>query len=322
MALTMNIKLKTGIKLSIMKKFLTLSVMIFLPLALFGQLTPVTNQYILNPLTINPSYAGNRGGLSVAAFFRQQWVGIDGAPRTMSLEVDAPVLSSKLGLGLFVVNDQIGVTKQTEVMTSYAFRITVGEGLLALGLGAGLVTTNTAWSDLIALDPGDEYYLIDSRVFVVPDFSFGTYYTVKNYFVGFSIPRLLGYKFDFDKNKYSLRVEPGQYNFVLNTGYIFSLGQKTRFMPSALLSYSPGDKLLYDASAHFILNDKLWLGATYRSTGSLTTLAQFAINNQFKVAYSYDFDFGKLGTYSNGSHEIMLRYEFRYKVDVINPLVF
>lgn len=305
-----------------MKKFLTLSVMIFLPLALFGQLTPVTNQYILNPLTINPSYAGNRGGLSVAAFFRQQWVGIDGAPRTMSIEVDAPVLSSKLGLGLFVVNDQIGVTKQTEVMTSYAFRITVGEGLLALGLGAGLVTTNTAWSDLIALDPGDEYYLIDSRVFVVPDFSFGTYYTVKNYFVGFSIPRLLGYKFDFDKNKYSLRVEPGQYNFVLNTGYIFSLGQKTRFMPSALLSYSPGDKLLYDASAHFILNDKLWLGATYRSTGSLTTLAQFAINNQFKVAYSYDFDFGKLGTYSNGSHEIMLRYEFRYKVDVINPLVF
>jgi len=322
MTLTMNTKLQTGIKISIMKKFLTLSVMIFLPLALFGQLTPVTNQYILNPLTINPSYAGNRGGLSVAAFFRQQWVGIDGAPRTMSLEVDAPVLSSKLGLGLFVVSDQIGVTKQTEVMTSYAFRITVGEGLLALGLGAGLVTTNTAWSDLIALDPGDEYYLIDSRVFVVPDFSFGTYYTVKNYFVGFSIPRLLGYKFDFDKNKYSLRVEPGQYNFVLNTGYIFSLGQKTRFMPSALLSYSPGDKLLYDASAHFILNDKLWLGATYRSTGSLTTLAQFAINNQFKVAYSYDFDFGKLGTYSNGSHEIMLRYEFRYKVDVINPLVF
>jgi len=53
MALTMNTKLKTGIKLSIMKKFLTLSVMIFLPLALFGQLTPVTNQYILNPLTIN-----------------------------------------------------------------------------------------------------------------------------------------------------------------------------------------------------------------------------------------------------------------------------
>jgi len=305
-----------------MKKFISLSVLILLPLMLLGQLTPVTNHYVLNPLRINPSYAGSRGGLSVAAFYRQQWVGIDGAPRTMSLEVDAPVLSNKLGLGLFVVNDQIGVTKQTEIMTSYAFRISVGSGTLALGLGAGLVATNTAWSDLLVNDPGDEYMLVDSRVFLVPDFSFGTFYTVKNYFVSFSIPRLLGYNFDLDRNKYSLMVEPKNYDFVLTTGYMFPLGQKARFVPSALVSYSPGDKLLYDASAHFILYDRLWMGATYRSTGSVTALAQFAINNQFKVAYSYDFDFGKLGTYSNGSHEVMLRYEFRYKVDVVNPLIF
>ena len=305
-----------------MKKLISLSVLILLPMMLMGQLTPVTNHYVLNPLRINPSYAGSRGGLSVAAFYRQQWVGLNGAPRTMSLELDAPVLSDKLGLGLFVVNDKIGVTKQTEVMTSYAFRISVGNGTLALGLGAGLVATNTAWSDLIVLDPGDDYFLIDSKVFVVPDFSFGTYYSGKNYFLSFSIPRLLGYSFDFDKNKYSLRVEPGNYNYVVNTGYMFPLGAKARMMPSALVSYSPGDRLLYDGSLHFILYDRVWFGATYRSTGSVTALAQFAINNQLKMAYSYDFDFGKLGTYNNGSHEVMLRYEFRYKVDVINPLIF
>ncbi len=305
-----------------MKKLISLSVLIFLPMMLMGQLTPVTNHYVLNPLRINPSYAGSRGGLSVAAFYRQQWVGLNGAPRTMSLELDAPVLSDKLGLGLFVVNDKIGVTKQTEVMTSYAFRISVGSGTLALGLGAGLVATNTAWSELIVLDPGDDYFLIDSKVFVVPDFSFGTYYSGKNYFLSFSIPRLLGYRFDFDKNKYSLRVEPGNYNYVVNTGYMFPLGAKARMMPSALVSYSPGDRLLYDGSLHFILYDRVWFGATYRSTGSVTALAQFAINNQLKMAYSYDFDFGKLGTYNNGSHEVMLRYEFRYKVDVINPLIF
>jgi len=314
--------LKQEIKLAIMKKLISLSVLILLPMMLMGQLTPVTNHYVLNPLRINPSYAGSRGGLSVAAFYRQQWVGLNGAPRTMSLELDAPVLSDKLGLGLFVVNDKIGVTKQTEVMTSYAFRISVGNGTLALGLGAGLVATNTAWSELIVLDPGDDYFLIDSKVFVVPDFSFGTYYSGKNYFLSFSIPRLLGYSFDFDKNKYSLRVEPGNYNYVVNTGYMFPLGAKARMMPSALVSYSPGDRLLYDGSLHFILYDRVWFGATYRSTGSVTALAQFAINNQLKMAYSYDFDFGKLGTYNNGSHEVMLRYEFRYKVDVINPLIF
>ncbi len=304
-----------------MKKLISLSALILLPLVLWGQLTPVTDHYILNPLKINPSYSGSRGGLSIAAFYRQQWVGLTGAPRTMSLEVDAPVLSNKLGLGLFVANDLIGVTKQTELMSTYAFRIGIKDGTLALGLGAGMVATNTAWSDLIVIEPEPDY-LIDSKVFVVPDFSFGAYYAVKNYFVGFSIPRLLGYKFDFNRNRYSLRVEPGNYHFILNTGYMFPVGQKARFMPSALLSYSPGEKLLWDGSAHFIIYDKFWFGATYRSTGSVTALAQFAINNQLKIAYSYDLTFGKLGTYNHGSHEVMLRYEFRYKVDVVNPLIF
>lgn len=74
-----------------MKRLLKSLIFLLLPLSLAGQLTPVSNQYILNPLTINPSYAGNRGGLSVAAFYRRQWVGITGAPQTISLEVDAPV---------------------------------------------------------------------------------------------------------------------------------------------------------------------------------------------------------------------------------------
>src|SRR5512133_412682 len=184
------------------------------------------------------------------------------------------------------------------------------------------MATNTAWSDLVVLDPGDEYYLIDSRVFVVPDFSFGAYYTNQNYFAGFSIPKLLGYKFDFDRNKYSLKVEPAHYNYLFHTGYLFTLNQKTKFFPSALVSFSPGEKLLYDINAHFSMFDRLWLGASYRSNRSVAGLVQFAVNNQFKIAYSYDFDFGTLGSYSNGSHEIMLRYEFRYKVDVVNPLIF
>jgi type IX secretion system PorP/SprF family membrane protein len=306
-----------------MKRLLKSLIFLLIPLSLAGQLTPVSNQYILNPLTINPSYAGNRGGLSVAAFYRRQWVGITGAPQTISLEVDAPVWSSKLGLGLMVINDKIGVTKSTQFMTAYAYKISIGdEGHLSLGLGAGLLTTNTAWSELVVLDPGDEYYLIDSKVFVVPDFSFGAYYYVKSYFAGFSIPKLLGYKFDFDKNKYSLKVQPENYYYVFNTGYMFNISPKTKFFPSALISFSPGEKLLYDINAHFSFFDRMWIGASYRNNRSVSALMQFAVNRQFKVAYSYDFDLGKLGSYSNGSHEVMLRYEFSYRVDVINPLIF
>lgn len=305
-----------------MKRIIKILIYLIIPLSLSGQLTPFTNQYVLNPLTINPSFAGNRGALNIATFYRKQWVGIPGAPQTMTLAVDAPILDDKLGLGLIIISDKIGVTNATQFNTNYAYKINVGDGILSLGLGAGVILTHTAWSDLIVLDPGDDYYLIDSRMFVVPNFSFGTYYSNRNYFAGLSIPKLLGYKFNFDKNKYVLNNNPDEYYFLLNTGYLFDISPKVKFLPSSLIAFSPGDKLLYDINAHFNFVNRLWIGASYRNNRSLGALIQFQLNNQLKFGYTYDFDFGSLRTYSSGSHEIMLRYEFRYRVEAISPLNF
>ena len=305
-----------------MKRIIKVFCLLLIPYSLSGQLTPVTNQYVLNPLTINPAFAGNRGALNIAAFYRRQWAGIAKAPETMTLAMDAPVLSSRLGLGLIVTNDKLGVTKETQFISNYAYKIDMREGNLSFGLGAGLLTTNTAWSDLNVLDPGDESYLTDSRVYMVPVFSFGVYYSYKRYFVGFSIPKLLGYRFDSDKNKYNLNFNPGKYYYLFYTGYVFNLSPRVDFFPSTLITYSHGENILYDINAHFILFDRIWFGASYRNNRSVGGLLQLALNNQLRVAYTYDFDSGTLGRYSNGSHEIMLRYEFRYKVRVINPLIF
>ena len=304
------------------KQYKLILLILLLPLSLYGQINPVSNQYVLNPLTINPAYAGGRGALNIAAFYRKQWVGVAGSPLTMTLASDMPLLDSRLGVGLVITNDRIGVTKETQFHTSYAYRIRMNTGTLSFGLGAGLITTNTAYSDLVVIDPGDEIYLADSKVFVVPDFSFGAYYTNDKLFAGFSIPKLLEYKFEFDKNKYSFSFNPGQYYYMLNAGYRYDLNAKVKIMPSFLVSYSPGEKFLYDINAHVNLFERFWTGFSYRNNRSVTALLQFSVNDQLKIAYTYDFDFGSLGRYSNGSHEIMVRYEFRFNVDVTNPLVF
>jgi len=287
-----------------------------------AQFAPQTDHYILNPLSINPAFAGGRNALNIAAFYRNQWAGIKGAPETMSLSIDAPVFSEKVGLGLIVASDRIGVSKEIQYISNYAYRISIGDGSLALGLGAGIYTTNTAWSDLVVLDPGDEFYLIDSRLFVVPNFSFGAYYSAGNYFAGLSIPRFLSYRFDFDKNKYTMVHNPDMYTYMLNTGYIFSLSPKIRFFPSTLITYSMNEKVQYDINGHFNLYDIFWIGASYRNKRSVAWLFQINLTSQLKAAYSYDFELGKLGKYTNGSHEVMLRYEFRYKVEAVNPLIF
>jgi type IX secretion system PorP/SprF family membrane protein len=305
-----------------MKRIIKSIVLLLIPLSLAGQLTPVTSQYVLNPLSINPAYAGIRGALNIAAFYRRQWTGITGAPETMTLAADASLLDSKLGLGFIITNDKIGVTKETHFLTNYSYKISMNKGSLSFGLGAGLMTTNTSWSDLVVLDPGDENYLNNSQVYVVPDFSFGIYYSNQNYFAGISVPKLLGNQFDFNKNKYTLMFNPNDYNYLINTGYVFNLSKKIKFFPSTLITVSPGEKLLFDLNGYVSLNDRLWAGASYRNNRSLGVLFQFAVNSQFKVAYTYDIDFGNLAQYSNGSHEIMIRYEFHYKVDAISPLNF
>jgi type IX secretion system PorP/SprF family membrane protein len=305
-----------------MKRIIKSFIFLLIPISMAGQLAPITSQYVLNPLSINPGYAGNRGALNIAAFYRRQWAGIPGAPETITLAADAPFLDSKVGLGFVITNDKIGVTKETHFMTNYSYKIGMNNGELSLGLGAGLIATNTAWSDLVVLEPGDENFLTDSRVFVVPDFSFGMYYTNQDFFAGLSIPKLIGYKFNFDKNKYTLLFNPAQYNFLLNTGYVFTVNESVKIFPSTLITVSPGEKVLLDLNGYASFNDRIWAGVSYRTKRSVGALVQFAVNNQIKIAYTYDFDLGKLGHYSNGSHEIMVRYEFRYKVDAVSPLNF
>lgn len=306
-----------------MKMIIKTLFFLLIPIGVLGQLTPVTNQYILNPLTINPAYAGIRGALNVSLFLRKQWAGIAGAPETLTLSADAPLFDEKVGLGFIIVSDKIGVTKETRLIGNYAYKLNVGNGgALSFGLGAGLMTTNTAWSDLVVIDPGDEFYLIDSRLFVVPNFNFGTYYSQGNFFAGFSIPKLLSYKFNFDKNRYNSKIDPGQYSFLFNAGYLYTISPTLKFFPSTLITLSPGEKILLDLNAYFNYIDRFWGGISYRNGRSIAGLFQFQVNNQLRIAYTYDFDLGKLGKYSNGSHEIMFRYEFRYRVDVANPLIF
>jgi type IX secretion system PorP/SprF family membrane protein len=305
-----------------MKKLITVFAYLSLSAVAMAQLPPVTDQYMLNPILINPAFAGGRGGLSIAAFYRRQWAGLKGAPETLTLSADAPFNGDKIGLGFSIIHDRIGVTKSTSLNSTYAYRMDAWKGKLSFGLKAGLLLTNTSWSDLMVLDPGDELYLTDSRVFAVPDFSFGAYYYNEKYFAGFSIPRLLGYKFNYDRNRYSLKVNPGQYYYLFHGGYSMIIGSEIRFIPSTLISLSPGEKMLLDVNAIFNFSERLWTGFSFRSNRSMAALFQFSINRQAKIAYSYFLDFGRLGRFSSGSHEIMLRYDFQFKADIVNPLIF
>jgi len=303
-----------------MKKLFKIFPFILLSFDAVGQMLPVPSEYQFNPVLINPACAGNRGALNMSAFYRNQWVSIKGAPVTMTFCVDAPISNEKLGLGLLISSDRIGVTKENNIVSSYAYKINLGDGLLSMGLSAGVSLTSTNYSDLIVLDPTDQVYQASSRVFIIPSFSFGLYYSYHNFYSGFSLPKLLASSFDFGKNKYVLSFKPAEYNYLLLFGNNFKLNSKFSLQPSLLVDYLPNNKILFDLNTQCSLMNKYFLGISYRNNHSLVGILQLQINNQFRIGYSYDFEFSTLGSFSNGSHEIMLRYEFRYKLNAVSPL--
>ena len=308
-----------------MRRIFKIVVLLTVTLNSFGQFDPTTSLYLLNPMLINPAYAGSREALSLSTFYNKKWTGIDGSPTTVTFAADVPLSDQKLGLGLILVNDKIGVTKENQFVTNYSFRIFLGENILSFGLGAGVVLTNTAFSNLVAIDPGDEVFLADSRVFTVPNFNFGVYYSTPIWYAGISVPRLLNYSFDYTKNKYVIDNYFSMYSYMFNTGANFIPSRNFGFHPSILVRYSSipaTSKVQYDINALFSFMEKFRVGSSYRNNRSVAALLQFQPTRQLNIGYSYDFEVSKLGRYSNGSHMIMLRFDFRYNVGALNPLIF
>lgn len=306
-----------------MKKRLYSILLLFIPLLLAAQESPLVSHYLFNPLTINPSYAGNGSGLRASTYHFKQWTGVKGSPLINLLSVDAPFKNEKIGLGITFYTDKIAVTRENEAIIDYAYRIDIGESVLALGLGASVNFLKTNWSDLIAIDPGDDIYLTDSKTLIAPNIRFGISYYISNFYVGFSIPQFLTTKYDFNKSKQvTSNKKFSGYSYLLNTGYEFELPKSFSLTPSTLLSFSSQYGVDFQFNIEGQYRDFISLTAYYSSNNFVGALARFSITDRFDVGYAYELTVGKLGKYSNGSHAITLRYVFRNRVNAYNPLDF
>src|SRR5690625_7896404 len=79
-----------------------------------------------NTQMINQEYSGNRKMLSFGLLYRTQWVGIEGAPKTVTFTINSPIGKRRnMGLGLSVIHDEIGPSTQTDVAIDYDSDISV-----------------------------------------------------------------------------------------------------------------------------------------------------------------------------------------------------
>jgi len=283
-------------------------------------------QYMYNTISVNPAYAGSRGVLSIAALHRSQWVGLDGAPTTQTLNFHTPV-SDNVGLGLSVVNDEIGNGTNQDTYIDAAFSYTVNtseEGKLSFGLKAGGHLFNVDFTKLRNYGAESNLPNIDNKF--SPNFGAGIYFHTDQFYAGLSVPNFLQTEhFDSSDTNSSSLIAQERMNFYLITGYVFDLNTNVKLKPAALIKAVKGAPLQVDLSANFLFNDRFSLGAAYRWDAALSALFGFQLNDQLMLGLAYDKEVTDLGAtrFNDGSFEFMLRYEFLNKYRrVITPRFF
>ena len=273
-------------------------------------------QYMYNTMSVNPAYAGSRGQLSIAALYRSQWVGLDGAPKSQTLNLHSPIRNSKLGYGISIVNDEIGngVVQESffDAVLSYTVDVS-SEGKLSFGLKAGGNLLNLDFQGLRNFDVepvGQEN--IENKF--SPNVGVGIYYHTNAFYAGLSAPNLLETE-HFDNSQQDANdiqfLSKERINFYLITGYVMDLNGNLKFKPAILTKVVGGAPLQVDFSASFMFNDKFTFGGAYRWDAALSAMAGFQISDQLMIGLAYDRETTDLGgtQFNDGSFEVFLRYE-------------
>lgn len=284
-------------------------VVILVGMLSYGQQDAQYTQYMYNTVSVNPGYAGSRGHISIAALHRSQWVGLEGAPVTQTFNVHSPIGYRGVGLGLSIVNDQIGPTSETNFDIDFSYTVwTSTEGRLSFGLKTSANLLDIRYSELnqFTTDPTLQQD-IDNRL--TPNIGAGVYYHTTKFYAGLSVPRFLETS-HFQESNLSTAKE--QMNFYLITGYVWDLNPFLKFKPTLLTKATRGAPLQVDLSANFMLNEKFILGAGYRWDAAFTGMAGFNISNKFLIGIAYDKETTELGNaaFNDGSFEVIFRYDF------------
>ena len=290
-----------------MKKIkLLLSLFIALSInTVFGQQDAQYTQYMYNMNVLNPAYAGSKGVMSIGLLGRSQWVGVDGAPQTVTLAMHSPI-GNRVGLGFSVIHDEIGPVKEDNLYVDFSYTIPTSEdGRLAFGLKGGVTFLNVR--DLITNE--QENYLNNPIHQTSPNFGAGIYYYTNKFYVGLSAPNFLETR-HLESSGGQSSTASEKMHYFLTSGYVFDLNERLKLKPSTMIKATSGAPISVDLSGNLLVDNKFEVGLSYRWDDSISGMVGFQVNEDFRIGYAYDHTLSNYGQFNSGSHEIMLLFDF------------
>ncbi|HNP95016.1 MAG TPA: type IX secretion system membrane protein PorP/SprF [Cyclobacteriaceae bacterium] len=286
-----------------------LTFFLFCAVAALAQQRPLQSLYMFDPLLVNPAYAGTQVQLSATAIYRNQWVNLEGAPKTFTSTIHSGFKKTKMGLGVIIANDQIGIHNDLSFYGVYSYKLQVSrKGTLSMGIQGGFNNIKSDYTKL-NLKAQNDPNLSGQLTKMNPNVGGGIFYYQKDFYAGFSVPQIINNSvFDLEGNG-SLSKQL-RYYYVF-AGFSRSITHNFKVMPSTLIRAQEEAPISFDLNTTFVLHDVVGLGVSYRLNEGIVGLFELQINENFHVGYAYDFTTSALNQFSNGSHEIMINYRVK-----------
>lgn len=300
-----------------MRRLVTICIFGALSASLLGQQDPKFSQNMFLIPQFNPGAVGSTDKICLGAAFRNQWTGLPNAPVVTTFHAHMPVnfLGRTHGIGVNLMNDNLGFNNDFQFSASYAFRMDLGSGSLGIGANLGLAnqSLSPSWNgaDVITPDSDDAIPKNGGSVFGF-DMGLGVFYNTDNLYVGASTTHLNQTSFDYPEEVAETRLIRHYY---LVAGYTIQLNNPMfEIMPSLMLQSDARSNHIY-VNTNVRYNKRFWGGVSYSVGGALTALFGVELMNGIKIGYSYDFELSPLMKYNSGSHEITVRYCFDLSTD-------
>lgn len=294
--------------------------MLFLSTITFAQQDTQYTQYMYNMAVINPAYAGSNEGLSLGFLGRKQWVGVSGAPESISAFAHSPI-GEKTGAGVSLIHDKIGPVTETHAYADFSFTIQPSENSqLAFGLKAGATFQHIGLLSLTQNDSNDPKFSQNANK-IHPNFGVGLFYYQDNFYVGASIPNLLE-TLHFEKSNGRISKASEKKHTFITSGYVFDLDNDFKFKPSVLAKHVSSSPLSLDLSMNILWKDKFEFGVSHRLDDSWSGIVNLRVNRNLRIGYAYDHTISNLSQFNSGSHELLLLFDFKSQKRYISPRFF
>lgn len=301
-------------KFSIYHLFILCLALVY-PLGVSAQQTPLFPAYNYDPFLINPAYAGMAAGSVISLGHSRYTRNIEGTPQTSSLSFHTPLANDRMGLGVALMADQIGVTSATSAVAAYSYQLyfdhkpsrpyweVYDQNVFSFGMTAGMTRL---YENLAELGVEGDPEFAENLAETIPVIGAGFLYNRVGFYFGVSMPNLLGNRI---VSRDDVKLSSPVYGYF---GYRFftDLYKENMITPSALVKYEKGAPAQIDLNLSASFRSKFEIGAGYRSSSSLNFLVGFYPIEQLRAIYHYSIGFNSPVLGNN--HGIALSYAFGY----------